>query len=153
MLTILSCVAVVLVVLAVILRSARRARWRRRMTAHMMLPEELHALRGAQSKVLIFDVREPLDFFVDAEMIPGAVRVTPQEVLANPSLIPADTEAIVYCTCPGEETNRRILQRALRMGFSQVKFLEGGIEAWKAKGYPVERYRQPFHLDTTSGKA
>jgi 3-mercaptopyruvate sulfurtransferase SseA len=34
------------------------------------------------------------------------------------------------------------------MHFMQVKFLKGGLAAWKAKGYPVERYEKSFHLDT-----
>jgi len=24
------------------------------------------------------------------------------------------------------------------------------LEAWKAKGYPVEPYNEPFHLDTAT---
>jgi 3-mercaptopyruvate sulfurtransferase SseA len=31
---------------------------------------------------------------------------------------------------------------------TRVKFLKGGLAAWKAKGYPVERYDKSFHLDT-----
>jgi hypothetical protein len=34
------------------------------------------------------------------------------------------------------------------MHFLRVKFLKGGLAGWKAKGYPVERYEKPFHLDT-----
>jgi 3-mercaptopyruvate sulfurtransferase SseA len=31
-----------------------------------------------------------------------------------------------------------------------MKFLKGGLDGWKAKGYPVEPYTQSFHLDTGS---
>jgi 3-mercaptopyruvate sulfurtransferase SseA len=31
-----------------------------------------------------------------------------------------------------------------------VKFLKGGLAAWKAKGYPVESYQEVFHLYTPS---
>jgi rhodanese-related sulfurtransferase len=34
------------------------------------------------------------------------------------------------------------------MHFSRMKFLRGGLAAWKANGYPVELYTAPFHLDT-----
>ena len=36
------------------------------------------------------------------------------------------------------------------MGFLRIKFLKGGLEGWKAKGFPVEPYTKPFHL--ASGK-
>lgn len=146
----LICVPVVLLVLIVILRYAHKAKWHRQIVAHEILPEELHTLQSTRSKFLILDVRQPLDFLADAEIIPGAVRIAPKELIANPSSIPTDTETIVYCTCPGEDTSRIILQRALRLGYGRVKFLKGGIAAWKAKGYPVEPYNHPFHLDSAS---
>jgi len=31
---------------------------------------------------------------------------------------------------------------------TRVKFLKGGLAAWKAKGYPVVPYDKTFHLDT-----
>jgi rhodanese-related sulfurtransferase len=32
------------------------------------------------------------------------------------------------------------------MHFDRVKFLKGGLAAWKAQGYPLEPYNKPFHL-------
>jgi rhodanese-related sulfurtransferase len=43
-----------------------------------------------------------------------------------------------------------VLEQALALKFTRIKFLRGGLAAWKAKGYPVERYDTPFHLDTAS---
>ena len=43
-----------------------------------------------------------------------------------------------------------ILEKALALNFTRIKFLKGGLDAWKAKGYPVERYTTAFHLDTAS---
>ena len=34
------------------------------------------------------------------------------------------------------------------MHFFRIKFLKGGLAAWKAKDYPVESYQELFHLDT-----
>jgi rhodanese-related sulfurtransferase len=143
----ISLISLVIVAL-IVLRVLRKAKSRREMAAHAILPEELRALQDAKQRVLIFDVRQPLDFLADAEVIPCAVRVTPQELRANPSLIPANEETIVYCTCPGEEVSREILKRALAMGYNQIKLLKGGLAAWKSKGYPVEPYHGQFHLDT-----
>jgi len=113
---------------------------------HSITTEELHSLLASQKEVLLFDVRQPLDLLAYPEIIPGARRISPKEVLARPSLIPEEKEAVVYCTCPGDKTSRAILRRALAMHFSQIKFLRGGLAAWKANGYPVEPYREVFHL-------
>jgi len=36
------------------------------------------------------------------------------------------------------------------MGFLRVKFLKGGLDGWRSKGFPVEPYTKPFHLDSGS---
>jgi rhodanese-related sulfurtransferase len=121
---------------------------RRDVEAHCIAPETLHSLMESAQQVLIYDVRQPLDLLAHSEIIPRAIRVPPKELLENPGLIPKDKDLVVYCTCPGDKTSREILQKALDMNFFKVKFLEGGLAGWKAKGYPVEPYQESFHLDT-----
>jgi len=123
---------------------------RREMERYSVTPEVLHSMLASNPGVLLFDVRLPLDLLVDSEIIPGARRVPPQQVIKNPSLIPKDREVIVYCTCPSDKTSRRILRKAQAMHLSRVKFLKGGLEAWKAKGFPVEPYNESFRLETGS---
>ena len=120
---------------------------RRELEEHSITPEALHTLLTSHQDVLIFDVRQPLDLLAESEIIPGATRLAPKEVIENPSLIPKEKDSVVYCTCPSDETARSILNRALALKFFRVKFLKGGLEAWKAKGYPVEPYNKPFQLD------
>jgi rhodanese-related sulfurtransferase len=116
------------------------------MEKHSITPETLHALFAANQEVLLFDVRLPLDLLANSEIIPGAKRIPPAEVLENPSLIPKEKDSIVYCTCPSDKTSRAVLRRARALHFLRIKFLKGGLAAWKAKGYPVEPYNEPFHL-------
>jgi len=137
------CAVVLLVVLWI-----KRPKDRQEMEQHSITPEVLHALLASNQDVLLFDVRLPLDLLADSEIIPGAVRLSPKEVRENPSLIPKDKDLVVYCTCPSDRTIRTILHRALGMGFLRIKFLKGGLERWKAMGYPVEPYQESFHLDT-----
>jgi rhodanese-related sulfurtransferase len=122
---------------------------RQELEQHCITPEGLHALLAANQDVLVFDIRQPLDFLADSEIIPGAKRLSPKEVLENPTLIPKEKDSVVYCTCPSDKTSRAILRRALDLHFLRVKFLKGGLEGWKALGYPVEPYQKPFHLDTS----
>lgn len=120
----------------------------RDLESHSITPEALHTLLNAGRDVLLLDVRRPLDLLIDLESIPCSTRIPPQDFLENPSLIPKDKEAVFYCTCPGDETSRRVVRQALRMGFSCVKLLRGGLPAWKAEGYRVVVYDKPFHLET-----
>ena len=126
----------------------KRARDRRELERYSITPEALCGLLASNQEVLVFDVRLPLDLLADSEIIPGARRIPPKELRENPSLIPRDKDTIVYCTCPSDNTSRAILRKALALQFSRVKFLKGGLDGWKARGYPVEPYKQSFHLDT-----
>ncbi len=145
-LTALAACIVVMCTAVVIWTKYSKSRARRQLEQHSITPDALHAMMAHQ-QVLVFDVRQPLDLLADSEIIPGAKRIPPRDVLDDPSLIPQDKDAVIYCTCPGDETSRRVLQRALAMHLLKIKLLKGGLAAWKAKGYPVERYTTPFHLD------
>ncbi len=99
---------------------------------------------------MLFDVRQPLDLLAEAEIIPGARRVPPKEIERISVDVPKDRDLFVYCTCPSDKTSREMARRALALNFIKVKFLRGGLSAWKQKGYPVEPYRETFHLDTAT---
>ncbi|SRR5712691_3034409 len=139
------CVAVPCLLIVIWIKHTRD---RREMELHSITPEALHTLLASDQEVLLFDVRQPLDLLADSKIILGATRVPPNELLENPSLIPKEKDSVVYCTCPGDKTSRVVLRRAQAMHFSRIKFLKGGLAGWKAKGYPVEPYEKPFHLDT-----
>ncbi len=79
------CLAVAVVaVLAV--RMLNRARARREFARYSIEPEELHALLNSKQDVVVLDVRLPLDLLADSEIIPGAVRIAPKEIFANPKI-------------------------------------------------------------------
>ena len=126
----------------------KRSREKREMNRYIIEPEALHSLLDSNPNVVVVDVRQPLDLLAYSEIIPGAKRIPPKDVIANPSLIPKDVDTVVYCTCNSEETSRDILRRALALNFSRLKILRGGLAAWKEKGYPVVPYVESFHLDT-----
>jgi len=135
-------IAFVLLIAALV----RRLRDRLEMERHRITPEALHALMASNQKVLVVDVRQPLDLLGDSVIIPGAQWLSPEEVRLNPSLLPKEDDLVVYCTCPSDKTSRLVLHRALARGFLRIKFLEGGLDGWRSKGYPVEPYTKPFHL-------
>lgn len=144
---VITAVISVVVLLSVIL--VKRNRERKELEQHSVTAEELNALLASNKDLALFDVRLPLDLLSNSEIIPGAKWFAPDDVVANPSLIPRDQDSIVYCTCPGEKTSRLVLHRALAIGYKRVKFLRGGLEGWKSRGFPVEHYDKPFSLSSS----
>jgi rhodanese-related sulfurtransferase len=143
------CVVVGLGVLIFGLIRMRQQRQRRELEKFSIEPDELYELWNSK-KVSLYDVRQPLDFLAYAEIIPGATRIPPKDLAEQTAHLPREHDSVIYCTCPGDETSRMILAKARALKFTHVKLLKGGLGAWKAKGYPVEPYSKPFHLDTAS---
>lgn len=139
---------VALGILLVVAWRVRVAKKRRELLAHCIEPDELHELLEPEPKVMVFDVRQPLDVLAYSEKIPGSKRVSPKEVLKNPTVIPREEDVVIYCTCPGEKTSWEILRQARSHQYTRIKLLHGGLAAWKARGYAVERFMDSFRLDT-----
>jgi rhodanese-related sulfurtransferase len=142
--------AVGLIFLILVLFRMRQLRNRRELERYSIGPDELHALLESKKDIVVLDVRQPLDLLAHSEIIPGAKRVPPKEIMEQAELIPRDKDSVIYCTCVSEKTSRMVVENALRLNFSRIKFLRGGLAAWKEKGYPVVPYTQAFHLDTAS---
>jgi rhodanese-related sulfurtransferase len=130
----------------------RRERDRLLLETHTIAAGDLHRLLcddgPFESRPQVLDVRQPLDLLAYSEVIPGAIRIPPKEIIANPDVISRDADVVVYCTCPGNKTSKEIVEKALKLNFHKIRLLQGGIEAWKAKGYRVDPYKTAFHLDT-----
>lgn len=141
------------IICAIIVTWVKRHKNQSELDRHSISVEQLQSMMVSGKGVLLFDVRQPLDLLAHLELIPGAKRIPPRDVLDKPSLLPKNEDIVVYCTCPGDETSRMVLRRAQALGFARIKFLTGGLAAWKAKGYPVEPYRESFRLSVpTEGR-
>ena len=95
------CVVVVVVSSAIFFWRKLSRDQQETMERHAIAPEQLYSLLGSHQDVAVFDIRQPLDLLAHSEIIPGARRIPPAEVLAAPNLIPKDKEAIVYCIVQG----------------------------------------------------
>lgn len=145
MLVIVAVICVMVLLSAILVKLNRE---REELEQHSVTPEDLNVLLASKRDLVLLDVRLPLDLLSNSVIIPGAKWLAPEDVAADPSLIPKDRDSIVYCTCPSEKTSRAILHRALAMGFQRIKFLKGGLEGWQSRGFPVEPYDKPFHLSS-----
>ena len=88
-------VALVAIVAAVV--RVRRAGAEREFRANSVDAVALRSLLEPEPpRVLLYDVRQPLDLLAYSEIIPGAKRVPPKEILANPRLVPSDADVVIY---------------------------------------------------------
>ena len=100
---------------------------------------DLYALMAAGASPVIIDVRSATARELEPRWIPGALHVPLQEVAQRLKELPRDREIILYCTCPSEASAARVAKILMNHGFKRVRPLFGGLDAWVAAGYAVER--------------
>ena len=135
---------VLLMILGMIIyRYVQRRRFLAELRGLRLEPEQLLAMidearsDGAQAPFII-DLRHPLDVLTDPEVVPGALRIGPDELKLHRDEIPQDREIVLYCTCPSEETSAKVAMELRRLGVLRVRPLRGGLQGWKDAGYPLE---------------
>ena len=99
--------------------------------------DELHALRAAGTAPVIVDVR-PMHAQAGGR-IPGAMAITIDDIADFALDLPADGDVIIYCACPNEVSAARVAKQLMDKGYTRVRPLHGGIDAWVAAGHPLER--------------
>ena len=61
----------------------------------------------------------------------GAIHLGLDEIEKRHGEFPHDRHIIVYCSCPSEVTSARVALSLQRRGFTHVRPLLGGIDAWR----------------------
>ncbi|AFL88000.1 putative membrane-associated protein [Terriglobus roseus DSM 18391] len=110
----------------------------------MLLSSETNNTRAP----FIVDLRHPLDYLPDPRVLPGAVRISPIELEKHCDLLPRDTDVILYCTCPNDETSGTLAQRLQKLGVHRVRPLRGGFEGWRDAGLPLVEYDETKPRET-----
>jgi len=77
---------------------AQRRRFLRDLKVARISPQELRSRLAEGEEVLIVDLRGALDFASDPRTIPGALRVSAEELAERHETIPHDREIVLYCT-------------------------------------------------------
>lgn len=99
---------------------------------------ELNERMTKHEPLVILDLRHPLDVLAAPQLIPGAIPVKPDELDAHLGNIPRDSEVVLYCTCPNEETSLSVHRQLVERGFHHAKVLTGGLPEWKRDKLPLE---------------
>lgn len=87
------------------------------------------------AQALLLDVRRAGVYEQAGSTLPGARWCDPAQVASWAGELPRDRAVLVYCVY-GHEVGRATALR-LRAAGLDARFLEGGIDAWKAAGRPL----------------
>ncbi|OZA27262.1 MAG: rhodanese [Hydrogenophilales bacterium 17-61-9] len=99
------------------------------------LPRTIAPAKLNPDAALVFDVRREADFAASSEIIPGAMWKNPDKIDAWIGAVPRTLDVVIYCVRGGGVSNS-VVDRLQAEGV-KARFIEGGIEAWKAAGGKV----------------
>jgi membrane protein DedA with SNARE-associated domain/rhodanese-related sulfurtransferase len=119
-------------------RSVRKRRLIRLLRTRRLAPDQLRARMESGDPIRIVDLRAAIEYDVTRKTVPGAIRMDPEDLEARHGEIPRDCDIVLYCTCPDEGTSARAALALKKRGIERVFPLEGGLDAWVARGYPLE---------------
>ena len=114
----------------------------RRLRVRRISPPMLDRKLNSTSKIAVLDL---LDFELDIEgdnpeAIPGAFRVDPSRLRNSPHItVPDDVQLILYSSSGRDTVCARAAVGLNRIGIDNVWVLEGGLQAWREKGFPVSK--------------
>jgi len=98
---------------------------------------ELRQKLDAGENPVILDLRSRDELVLDPAIIHGAIHLERDEVAARQHEFPRDRDIVVYCSCPNEITSARVALLLQRQGFTRVRPLLGGIDAWRENNLPM----------------
>lgn len=117
--------------------------------ARITVDELNQAIADGQTPVVV-DVRSPAARLLDKRIIPGALLADLDSVDRALLGIPPERELVIYCSCPNEVSAAKAAKLLMGLGYQHVRPLLGGLDAWDAAGYTIERLASD---SVTSGNA
>jgi rhodanese-related sulfurtransferase len=125
-------------VLYIAYKYIQRRRVLRELRMARITVDELHQKLEAGEKLTILDLRASSELQEDPSLIQGALHISMNEIDHREDEIPRDRDIVLYCSCPNEVSSARVALRLQRRGFTRVRPLLGGIDAWRERHYPME---------------
>ncbi len=95
-------------------------------------PNALQTLLAAGTSITLLDVRRNDDRDKEPTAIPDARWLDPAAVEDWSNDLDTDSEIVLYCVRGGSVSNAVV--DALQAKGLKARFIEGGLEAWKATG-------------------
>jgi membrane protein DedA with SNARE-associated domain/rhodanese-related sulfurtransferase len=129
---------VALIALYIAYKYYQRRRLLRELRMARITVDELYKKLEAGENPMILDLRSRAALNEEPDLIRGALHMSMDEVDSRLREIPRDRDIILYCACPNEVSSARVALLLHRKGFSHVRPLFGGIDAWRERKYPTE---------------
>ena len=108
-------------------------------------PAELRTLMDSASPPRVLDVRTPGEF--DTVHMPGAYNVPLDLLREHRDEIVSHLDQDVVLVCRSGQRAAQAEETLRRAGVANVRILDGGITAWEAKGFAVNRGAQRWDLE------
>jgi rhodanese-related sulfurtransferase len=96
-------------------------------------------LQLGDDEVLVVDCRSDADWQATPLHIPGALRMSFDELGESAHILP-DDELIVLVGARSDSDDALHAWRVLRLRGRTSVALDGGLDGWMAEGFPVERH-------------
>jgi rhodanese-related sulfurtransferase len=95
-------------------------------------PEDFKAIAD---RAMVLDVRRKADLEASTDAVPGAFWKDPEHIDQWISALPKNHDVVIYCVRGGGVSNS-VVDR-LQADVIKARFIEGGIEGYKAAGGKV----------------
>lgn len=82
----------------IVFKYVARRRFMQELYKARITPEDLKQMIDEGRQITIIDLRHALDSVSDPRLIPGAIRMLPDEITVRAATLPKDQEIILYCT-------------------------------------------------------
>lgn len=117
---------------------ARRRRFYHQLQTTRISVDELRELATRDNAVTIVDVRSPAIQRIDPRFIPGALVMDIHTIHTRLHELPTDRDIVFYCSCPNDASSAFVAKKLINRGFTNVRPLHGGLNAWIEAGHAVE---------------
>ncbi len=99
--------------------------------------EELARLRNEGAEIMLIDVREAVE--IATASLPGTTNIPMRTLASDLSIVPRDRDVVVMCHLGGR--SERVTAYLIAQGYTNVRNLTGGIDAWSQRIDPsITRY-------------
>ncbi|MHB1403362.1 MAG: VTT domain-containing protein [Thiobacillus sp.] len=103
----------------------------------MLAVDELKRRLDAGEKLLLLDVRSAADFAGEKGHIAGALNIPLEELAARQGELESRREQPVLLVCTTDRRSSKVAAHLAAAGFAKVQVVQGGMSAWRERGWPV----------------
>ena len=139
---ILTAIALLLIAVVIVRRVIYWYRLVQELRLARITPEQLKRELDRGEKPVIVDVQGCVFHRASRVAgIPGAIHLDGRRLgQYRDTPIPDDwrgRDVVLYCSCPSEITSARVARLLMQKGIKHVRPLAGGLQGWRARGYPL----------------